>query len=59
MKTLVTIFLIVVGLLLLTWFLEERPGHFYEPEPFFPVQTPRYWRTSKAGGLPPRKGHRV
>lgn len=41
----------------ITWRLEEGPEHFYEPEPFAPVKSPRFPKNTKAGYKPHRRTH--
>ena len=55
MLTIILILLTIAVAGGITWWLEEGPEHFYEPEPFAPVNPPRYPRHTYAGYKPPRR----
>ena len=58
MLSLFLIFAIIMLMLGIVWWMEEGPERFQEPEPFAPVQPPRYYRTTRAGYKPSRRTHR-
>ena len=55
MITLALMFAVIFLMLGITWWMEEGPEHFYEPEPLAPVKAPRFPKNTKAGYKPPRR----